>query len=256
MNSLQRNTSVENKTEDAHYVNRTKGSSSGLKFNGFTEETVQFFLDLRFHNYTEYFHAQHNRYIETVQKPFYNLIETLAPEMRKIDPLMEIRPHKCLSRIHRDTRFTKDKSPYRDHLWFLFRRAAEPREKSLFYFAEFGPDRLNWGMGIWGENREVMDQFRKRMEANPEGMLARIEDLDLAEHHLILGGSSFKRMNIPTEIPVGLQPWYRSREMFVGKWDPDYRWSFSGRLVTEIQADFRRLAPLYQMLRGIYDELG
>ena len=140
--------------------NREGRTVLGLKsevfmFSGFTDETLQFFLDLRFHNYTEYFHAEHDRYVENVQAPFYSLIEALGPEMRKIDPLMEIRPHKCLSRIHRDTRFTKDKSPYRDHLWFLFRRAAEPREKSLFYFGEFGPERLNWGMGIWGENREA-----------------------------------------------------------------------------------------------------
>jgi len=223
-------------------------------FTGFTEETVQFFLDLRFHNYTEYFHEHHDRYVEVVQTPFYELIEDLAPDMRKIDPLMEVRPHKCISRIHRDTRFTKDKSPYRDHLWFLFRRAAEPREKSLFYFAEFGPNRLNWGMGIWGENREVTDLFRKRMAANPAGMLARIEDMHLAEHRLILGGTSHKRMPVPAEIPEALYPWYRMKEMYIGKWDPSYSLAFSEKLTREIRKDFLRMAPLYEMLRGIYDE--
>lgn len=223
-------------------------------FTGFTEETIQFLLDLRFHNYTEFFHAEHDRYVQTVQKPFYELIEALGPEMRKIDPLMEIRPYKCLSRIHRDTRFSKDKSPYRDHHWFLFRRAAEPREKALFYFAEFGPERLNWGMGIWGENREIMDQFRRKLEANPDGMLARIEDLRLAEHHLVLGGSFRKKIPVPPEIPAQLEPWYRSKEMYVGKWNPEYGWAFSERLEKEIRKDFIRLAPLYQIFRGIYDE--
>lgn len=224
-------------------------------FTGFTDETVQFLLDLRFHNYTEYFHAQHDRYVEAVQKPFYELIEALGPEMRKIDPMMEIRPHKCLSRIHRDTRFSRDKSPYRDHHWFLFRRAAEPREKALFYFAEFGPDRLNWGLGIWGENREVADQFRRRIEANPEGILARIEDMHLAEHRLILGGSSRKKIPIPPGLPAQLEPWYRIKEMYVGKWEPDYSWAFSERLEEELRKDFVRMAPLYRLLRGIYDEV-
>ena len=135
------------------------------------------------------FHENHERYVETVQKPFYEMIDELAPEMRKIDPLMEIRPYKCLSRIHRDTRFSRDKSPYRDHHWFLFRRAGEPREQSLFYFFEFGPDRLAWGMGIWGENRNLMDLFRKRMRANPDGILALIEDMNLPARDLFIGGS-------------------------------------------------------------------
>lgn len=225
-------------------------------FTGFTDETVQFLIDLKFHNNAVFFHENHDVYVETVQTPFYELIETLGPEMRKIDPQMEIRPYKCLSRIHRDTRFSRDKSPYRDHHWFLFRRAGEPREKSLFYYFEFGPDRLSWGMGIWGENRELMDLFRKRMRANPEGTLALIDDMSLAERKLFLGGSFFKRIEIPAEIPDRLKQWYTGKEIYIGKYDPPRKWAFSERIVKEVRNDFRAIAPLYQLLRGCADELG
>lgn len=224
-------------------------------FTGFTDDTVQFLMDLKFHNNTDFFHEQHDRYVETVQTPFYEMIDELAPDMRRIDPLMEIRPYKCLSRIHRDTRFSRDKSPYRDHHWFLFRRAGEPREKSLFYYFEFGPDRLDWGMGIWGENRELMDLFRKRMRANPDGILSLISDMDLAERRLFLGGTSFKRMDIPAEIPRGLQRWYTSRDLYIGKYEPARKWAFSDRVLKEVRKDFKTLAPLYQLLRGCADDL-
>ena len=79
-------------------------------FSGFTDETIRFFLDLKFHNSTEWFHAHHDEYVQVVQQPFYGMIEALGPDMLTIDPMMEIRPHKCISRIHRDTRFSKDKS--------------------------------------------------------------------------------------------------------------------------------------------------
>ena len=224
-------------------------------FNGFTDETVQFFLDLRFHNYTDYFHENHDRYVETVQQPFYELIEDLAGTALKIDPQMEIRPYKCLSRIHRDTRFSKDKSPYRDHLWFLFRRTAEPREKSVFLFGEFGPDRLDWGFGIWGENREAMEIFRRKLEANPDGIQAMIDDMDLPERRLGLGGSCYKKIQVPSVIPARLSRWYAARELYIGKVDPDYQWAFSSRLAKEMKTDFLKLAPLYRMFRGIYDEM-
>ena len=77
-------------------------------FSGFTEETIAFFIDLKFHNNTTFFHQEHDRYVEMVQTPFYELIGELAPTMLKIDPCMEVRPHKCLSRIHRDTRFSRE----------------------------------------------------------------------------------------------------------------------------------------------------
>ena len=43
-------------------------------FTGFTDDTVRFLMDLKFHNNTAYFHEQHERYIETVQTPFYDMI--------------------------------------------------------------------------------------------------------------------------------------------------------------------------------------
>ena len=225
-------------------------------FTGFTEQTIQFFLDLKFHNNTEYFHQEHGRYVADVQQPFYEMIEELAPAMLKIDPRMEVRPYKCLSRIHRDTRFSRDKSPYRDHLWFLFRRAAEPREKSLFYYFEMGPSRLSWGMGFWDENREALDIFRKRMRANPDGTLALIDDLNMDGRKLMLDGSVHRKMTVPPEIPERLKRWYLAKDFYIGKIAPDYRWIYSDRILKEVRKDFISLSPLYRILRGYADETG
>ena len=224
-------------------------------FTGFSEDTISFFLDLKFHNNTTYFHENHDRYVEVVQRPFYEFIEDLGPAMRKIDPRMEIRPHRCLSRIQRETRSSRDKSPYRAPLWLLFRREGEPREQSLMYWFELGPSRLDWGMGFWGENREALDLFRKRMRANPDGTLAMLDDLDLAGRGLLLNGSIHKRMEVPPEIPDRLRRWYCTKEMYINKISPDFRKVFSERILTEVRKDFQQLAPLYHMLRGYCDEL-
>ncbi len=225
-------------------------------FSGFREETIQFFLDLKFHNNTTYFHEQHDRYVQDVQRVFYELIGELAPDMLEIDPMMEVRPHKCLSRIHRDTRFSRDKSPYRDHLWFLFRHAGEPREKSLFYWFELGPDRLSWGMGFWDENREALDLFRKRMRADPDGIKALLDGLGLEKRKMKLDGTVHKKMPVPPEIPEGLKRWYLAKDMYITKAAPDYRMIYSDRICQEVRKDFRTLAPLYRLLRGYVDEIG
>ena len=222
-------------------------------FSGFTEETIAFFIDLKFHNNTTFFHQEHDRYVEMVQTPFYELIGELAPTMLKIDPCMEVRPHKCLSRIHRDTRFSRDKSPYRDHLWFLFRHEAEPREKAVFFYFEFGLERLSWGMGIWGENRELMDQFRRKLAANPEGMAGFVDDLELEKRKLYLGGSSFKRIEYPPELPARLRPWYAARELYIGKEIRDPAIAYEARLTGQLKRDFNALAPVYRMFRGLME---
>ncbi len=224
-------------------------------FTGFPEETVQFFLELRFHNNAGFFHDQHDRYVETVQAPFYALINELAPTMRDIDPLMEVRPHKCLSRIHRDTRFSRDKSPYRDHLWLCFRRAAEPREGSVNYWFEFGPDQLGWGVGLWGENRPLSERLRREIVADPGRVADIIHSCDLPGHDMALGGSFHKRMPVPPEVPELLKGWYLMREGYIPRLHPVHQWAYTERVIQEVRRDFEAVAPIYRLLRGIQDEL-
>lgn len=224
-------------------------------FTGFPEETIRFFLDLRFHNNAAYFDENRERYRQEVVAPFSAFIEELTPAMLAIDPNMEVRPYKCMARIHRDTRFTKDKSPYRDHLWLLFRRAGEPREMSVNYWFELGPGRIGWGLGFWGENRPVMDALRRKMEARPEQILGIIDQCNLPERHLAVGGTSFKRITYPPKLPEGLKPWYAARELYIGKVFPEVAWAFEPSITERVQGDFQAMAPLYRLMRGLRDDI-
>ena len=110
-------------------------------------------------------------------------------------------------------------------------------------------------MGFWDENREALDLFRKRMQANPDGTLAFLDDLGLAKKKLILGGSIHKKMNVPPEIPERLKRWYLAKDFYIWRENPDYRMVYSDRILKEVRKDFRTLSPLYRILRGYTDEL-
>lgn len=223
-------------------------------FTGFPEETLQFFLDIRFHNDKAYFAEHKDRYERDVKAVFHSFIEALAPTMQEIDQLMEIRPYKCLARIYRDTRFSRDKSPFRDHLWLCFRRAAEPREGSVNFFFELGPTTLGWGMGTWGENRPMMDALRQRIAANPKAAEKALKAAKLSENDFAFFGSTWKRIDIPDNVPECLHSWYAGREIYVGKQHPDMRLIGTDAILEQVRADFKALAPLYHLLRGAYDE--
>ncbi|MBQ8081045.1 MAG: DUF2461 domain-containing protein [Clostridia bacterium] len=215
-------------------------------FPGFTEDTVRFFLDIRFHNETGFMHAHHDEYVEKVQKPFYALIEDLSPGMLKIDPDMETRPVKCLSRINRDTRYTKDKSPYRDHHWIAFRKSGVDKNGRPFFWFEFGPDRLSWGLGLWGENKEALDVLRARIEKTPDVIADLVFDLD--RHRLVESGTENRRLYMPPSVPDALQSLYRKKTLYFERLNPRYTWAGQSDLPKRLMTDFRRMAPMYRLL--------
>lgn len=222
-------------------------------FAGFTEETIQFFLDIRFHNSVSYYRENQQRFEDYVKAPFYAFIDALAEGMRKIDPQMEVRPYRCLARIWRDTRFSKDKSPFRDHLWLLFRRAGEPREGSVMYWFELSPRGVDWGVGLWGENRPLMDMLRRRIAAHPDEVQKVIDSCHFARHHMVVGGQAFKRLEVPPTVPESLRHWYMLRDVYVSRSDASLQWVYDASLADRVLADFKSLAPMYRLLRGAYD---
>jgi len=89
-------------------------------FQGYSDETFEFFMAIRFNNNTDFFHSNHDWYRRAVRGPSIDLAEALGPTMEAIDPSIERRPNRVVSRINRDIRFSHDKSPYRDHIWLSF----------------------------------------------------------------------------------------------------------------------------------------
>lgn len=217
-------------------------------FQGFPQEMIPFFLDLRFHNDKAFMDQNRERYHRDVRDPFYAFILDLGQKMLTIDGDFEVRPHKCLSRINRDTRFTRDKSPYRDHLWLAFRRAGVEKDGAPFYWFEISPERVTWGLGIWGENRNLMDSMRRRMLSDPaafERLLPCVE-----EAGCVMMGQTWKKMPVPPEIPPHLKSMYVARSIYFEKGETKLSWIYQKSIVSRVFRDFLALAPVYRMLRG------
>ena len=98
-------------------------------FVGFDADLVQFLKDLDANNNREWFNANKARFEASVQGPLLDLIEALAPRLAKISPHIIADPRKVggsLMRIYRDTRFSKDKSPYKTYMAAQFRHDYMP----------------------------------------------------------------------------------------------------------------------------------
>lgn len=223
-------------------------------FPGFPEETVRFFLDLRFHNETSWFHAHREAYETYVRKPFSEFIEAMTPTVMRIADDMETRPNKCLARINRDIRFTRDKSPYRDHMWLLFRRAGEEREHAVMYWFELSPEVVEWGVGFWGYNRPAMDALRERMVKKPAEVRRVLRRCGIPDETLHIYGDRYKSMKPPAGMSADLAMLYPCKEIYVKRVGVPLAESYRPEIIDRVSEDFLRLKPLYLLLRQAADE--
>ena len=221
-------------------------------FSGFTNDLLSFYADIRFNNSKAFMDAHRKEYYAKVRDPFYAFIDELAPTMLKIDEDMEVRPHKCLSRINRDTRYSKDNPPYRDHHWLAFRQAARGKDGAPFYWFEIRLDSVSWGLGVWGDNPALFDALRRRIAARPEevmGVMRAVYDSGFA-----VGGQVWKKnMQPPPSVPEALKSLYPARNLYFEKQGIDPAWIFDGDIVNRVAADFKAIAPAWRLLRGLND---
>lgn len=87
-----------------------------------TPATLRFFRDLNRHNHKEWMDANRDRYRAEVVEPFRALLTALAPSVMKLNPGFDTtgRTGVNFSRINRDIRFARDKTPYRPQMYLTF----------------------------------------------------------------------------------------------------------------------------------------
>ena len=221
-------------------------------FEGFDREMIPFFLDLRFHNDRQFMDANRERYLRHVRAPFYAFITEVGQRLQTLQPDLEIRPNKCLSRINRDTRFSRDKSPYRDHLWAAFRQSGVSKDGEPFYWFEIRPEEISWGLGLWGENRLLMEALRRRIIAYPEDVRRRLGRLE--EAGCLMSGPEWKKLKVPQEVPPDLRGLYVKRAVYFEKLDTRPEWIYSPGIADRVFEDYALLLPLYRLLRGCAQE--
>jgi len=130
-------------------------------FSGFPPEGIQFMRNLARNNRREWFQPRKATFEEQVKQPMRQLVEAVNAAMARFAPEYVADPDKAIYRIYRDTRFSKDKTPYKDHIAASFPRRGSP-EGAGYYFAVSHKE-LAIGGGIYMPAPETLLAIRTHM---------------------------------------------------------------------------------------------
>lgn len=132
----------------------------------FSKGAFDFLKDLKKNNDRDWFAANKARYEEQVKDPALRLIADMGPELKKISPHFMATP-RSLFRIHRDVRFSKDKSPYKTQTGIHFRHEESKNAYAPGFYLHIAPGDVFVGCGIWHPEGKALRSIREHMVEVP-----------------------------------------------------------------------------------------
>lgn len=140
-------------------------------FPAFPKEGLRFLRSLKRHNNREWFQKHKGTYEAHVKEPIHGFIEAMAGEFQDFAPEMVASPKVSAYRIHRDTRFSKDKTPYKTHVAAVFPRAGLGKHEGAAFYLQIAPSEVLIGGGLYMPLPEDLQAIRNHIAENPKKLL-------------------------------------------------------------------------------------
>ena len=146
-------------------------------FPGFRDEAFQFLRDLRENNEREWFKPRKATYEDELLWPARCLVGELAEALPGAGIPLTGDPKKAPFRIYRDTRFSKNKAPYKTHLGLVVSRDGNKKNPGSVY-VHVEPEHCFLAAGFWQPERALLRRWRETMAGAPEAWHAVVQEVE------------------------------------------------------------------------------
>ena len=137
-----------------------------------TPELFRFLTELRAHNERTWFEANKACYLSRVRDPALAFVEAVGPDLIAISPHIVADPRPSggsLLRIYRDTRFSRDKTPYKTNVGLRFPHGAGKDIHGPGYYLHLAPGEVFMGAGMWHPDPDALHAVREAIVKDPKG---------------------------------------------------------------------------------------
>jgi uncharacterized protein (TIGR02453 family) len=133
----------------------------------FSPALFAFLRELARNNEREWFNANKARYEQEVKEPALAFVEDIGYRLPQVAPQLTA-DKRSLFRIYRDTRFSKDKTPYKTHVGLYFRHARSGEADTAGVYLHLEPGHVFLGAGIWHPASPALKRIRDALVARPD----------------------------------------------------------------------------------------
>jgi uncharacterized protein (TIGR02453 family) len=225
-------------------------------FKVFATEAFEFLRELKQNNDREWFTPRKQTYEELLRLPMIELVRTIHAGMIKFAPQYVGEPAKCVFRIYRDTRFSKDKTPYKTHVAASFFRggatASGAKSSAAGYYVGISPEGIDVGGGMYAPEPDVLLAVRHKIAEDLDGFRKTSEPAKIRKLAGEIQGESTSRP------PKGFDPEHpaiehlkRKQHHFMVRLEPEI--ALTPKFANEIVKRFEAMTPLVLYLDSAVD---
>lgn len=226
-----------------------KKKSSRVSFPGFDKDLLHFLDDLSFHNDRDWFQTNKSRYEASVREPALAFIRAMEAPLKKISPHFRAIAKKTggsLMRVYRDTRFSKDKTPYKTNVGIHFRHELGKDVHAPGFYFHIEPESIFIGAGIWHPDSPTLKKIRTAIVEDPKAW-KRARDAKSFRSQFDLHGDSLKRAprDFDADHPMIVD---LKRKDFIGLCDLKATRITKSSITTEVASVFAAAKPFVRFL--------
>jgi len=213
-----------------------------------TAKAIDFLVENRIMNSREWYAGHREDFRRLVFEPMAELVCALAPTVNGIDPLIVTEPKtdRTISRVYRDTRYSRDKLLYREEMWISLKRDKRRFPQFPEFFFAFGPYGFSVGCGCYEMKPESLEALRRLILMRDPVFLAAFGSF-CSQDRFALWGQKYKRTRYPDQ-PEDVRDWLDRKSLSLVRESKDAALLFSEGLAQSLADDIRMLAPMYRLL--------
>ena len=211
----------------------------------FPPEAITFLKGLEKNNTRDWFQPRKEIFDSKLKAPMLEFVEVMNAELLKFAPEHITEPKKAVYRIYRDTRFSKDKTPYKTHLGAIFPRRGFARDAGAGYYFHVSAKEVGIACGLYSPGPEHLRKVRDFLAENYE--LFRATAAPLKKLMGRVQGTTLQRA------PKGFDPEHPAVDLIKMKqwywWvELDPKLATSPKLKSEIAKRFRAMRTMVELL--------
>lgn len=221
-------------------------------FQGISAKAMELLALNSFHD-SKAFYEEHKEELKVLATvPMRKLMTDLSETLLELDENIYVNPVYSVSRIRRDTRFSKNKMMYRENMWLKLQRHKNLYHNIPMMWFEFRPQHYSYGLFFSPEKPSYMEVFRELLLEQPDrfrSALTELEKVDISFH-----GEPYKKKKDGNP-PEDLERFYNSKYLEFSRYNSDLTPIRNERFVDEMKNMICGCTQMYKFLMEVHDRI-